>query len=508
MDSVQRYFMGFFMVRITFGIKTFWKVTQIIYVSKFYLYDQNSDKRGLRLIPDLINLFEAIGLFLSYFLQLNLNKRTVLVMCLLLLSNFVLMSQFTIRRELFVSYFSFSVGFSNGISLMMIPFMGFNRYKKQEKGSGKVRKLIQNSFQARLLSLSGIFGLLSLFMAYFLIFITVNEDDMIGQFYDGEDVENFTLAMARYSAISCGFSLLGVLFLNNELPISKEIAGVGLRTEFVNRKNKRSKRSKAASDRISYKIDIKSRDYLKTGTKKSESAKMALLPVSNKPNSNNHNNFYSSEFSSLIRIKHVWFAMFLYFFLALHSVYYDRYYNKPLKNENINEFSTLTNIDDRATNEKYFELSKMFVEILGLLIAGWLFDRFRTLYVAIGWIFFLLVHGILMFFWENFYPLALMFRFFDAPVYVLICFVIIEVFPINYEAVFSMAALGAVVANCLSFYVGYDKKKLDDNEKFILSLVTLLMSMILTMILCTSSTIFKTRIAKNTEELQGKRNIN
>lgn len=508
MDSVQRYFIGFFMVRITFGIKTFWRVTQEIYVSKFYLYDQKPDKRALRLIPDLINLFDAFGLFFSYFLQLNFNKRTVLVMCLLILSNFVLMAQFTIRREIFVTYFSFGVGFCNGISLMMIPFMGFNRYKKQEKESAKGRKPIRDSFQARLLSLSGIFGLLSLLVANLLVFITVNEDEMIGQFYDDLDVANFTRTTAKYSAISCGLCLLGILFLNNELPVARQMIGIGERTDIVNKKVKRNNQSKANSNRISYKIDIKSRS--KTNIKKSESAKTPMLPVSsNRPNNYvnaNSNYLYSSEFSSLIRIKELWFAMALYFFLALHSVYYDRYYNKPLKIENFDQLNLESSFEVRALNEKRFLVAKMLVEIAALYIAGWLFDRFRTLYVAIGWIFGLLAHGILMYFWENFYPLALMFRFFDAPVYLLMCFVIIEVFPINYEAVFSMTALGAVVANCLSFYIGYDRQKLDDTEKFILSLVTLLMSMVLVTIICTSNTIFKTRRANNSEELQDKNN--
>ncbi|OMJ94152.1 hypothetical protein SteCoe_2794 [Stentor coeruleus] len=388
MDSVQRYFIGFFMVRITFGIKTFWRVTQIVYVSKFYLYDQNPDKRGLRLIPDLINLFDAIGLFFSYFLQLKFNKRTVLVICLLSLSNFVLLAQFTIRREIFVIYFSFSLGFSNGISLMMIPFMGFNRYKKQENIRDKGRKPIQTSFQARLLSLSGIFGLLSLLVAYFLIFLTVNEEDMIGQFYDDHDVANFTLTMARYSAFSCGLSLLGVLFLNNELPVAKQMIGVGLRTDIVDKKVKHKNQSKISSDRISYRIDMKSRVYQKTNIKKPKSINNVLLPVSNNIQNKNSNNLYSSEFSSLIRIKEIWIAMALYFFLALHSVYYDRYYNKPLKNENISEINFNSDIEDRVLKEKYFILAKVFVEIIGIYVAGWLFDRFQTFIVAIGWIFF------------------------------------------------------------------------------------------------------------------------
>ncbi|OMJ67811.1 hypothetical protein SteCoe_34933 [Stentor coeruleus] len=452
MVLILRFFVGLIIVRTILGIQTFWSTTEIGYLSKFYLYDQNKGETCLRLIPELINLFTAFGLFMSYFLQRYAKKLMILIISLLILFNSMLILLFINNRIVFTFFFSFSTGFCNGISLMMIPFISLSEGKTQ-------KSLIKTSFLARLISFSGIIGLLSIFVSYFLIFVSVNDHSMIGIYYDDANVSYLSQAITGFSIVSLILGLLGIYLLDIDgiLPQTQHLND--LQTNLITTKPIKNKENKRNQNK-NYKIFVFSNENHESTIEKNDIPSNKNTTFDKKI----HQFTHKLEIFCIFSIKEVWYAILLYFLISLQGFCYARGYY------------------DLSDSGDYL-IFKTFIQMIGLCVFGLLFDNFKPRIIVFIWIFGLILHAIIALFFENLYLCSLVYMFFAISGYVLICKVLFDIFPKNYEAVFSASAIGPLIANFIGFLVWYEGLYLGIYSKFGISMITLIASLIMVLIL-------------------------
>ncbi|OMJ80780.1 hypothetical protein SteCoe_18888 [Stentor coeruleus] len=466
MFLLLKFFLGLIIVRIILGIQTFWPTTEIGYLSKFYLYDQDTKETSLRLIPELINFFTAFGLFISYFLQGYLKKLTILIFCLFILSNSML-----ILLILFTFFFSFSTGFCNGISLMMIPFMSLSNNKNQES-------LIKVSFLARLISLSGIIGLLSIFISYFLIFVSVNDHNMIGKYYNDGNVSYFTQAITGFSIVSLILGLIGIYLLSNKsiLPLND------LKTNLITPKTTENQKTKQNQGK-NYKTFVFSKEHHENIINKNDFLNKKDMTIDENTKQSTH----KLEICCIFRIIEIWYAILLYFLISLQGFCYDRGYYELSDNENYLIFKTL-------------------IQIIGLCAAGLMFDIFNPRIISFIWISGLVLHAIIALFCDDLYLCSFFYMFFVISGYVLICRILFEIFPKNYEATFSVSAIGSLIANFISFFIWYEGIILDTYYKFGVSIISLFVSFIMVYVLTNLKKVYVIETCCD-EWILGKENI-
>lgn len=468
MVLVLKFFIGLALVRIILGIQSFWSTTEIGYLSKFYLYDQNTEETSLRLIPELINFFTAFGLFMSYFLQRYLKKLTILVICLLILCNSMFILLFMNNRALFTFFFSFSAGFCNGISLMMIPFMMLSKDKSLES-------LIKVSFLARLISLSGIIGLLSIFVSYFLLFVSVNDHNMIGKYYDDANVSYFSQAMTGFSIVSLILGLIGVYLLDKNSILVLNQYQNDLQTNLITTKPIKNKENNQKQQK-SYKIIVFTYENHANVINKNDLLNKKGMIIDKNIQQFTH----KLEICCIFRITEIWYAILLYFLISLQGFCYDRGYYE-------------------LSDDGNYLIFKAIVQIFGLCAAGVMFDNFKPRNIAFIWIFGLILHAIIALFCESLYICSLIYMLFIISGYVLICRVLLEIFPKNYEAAFSASAIGPLIANFIGFFVWYEGFMLDTYSKFGVSVGSLLASLMIIFCMTNSKKVYM--IEKNNDQL-------
>ena len=206
MNYKLKYFIGFILIRNVLGVKDFWKAIHHYVLSFFYLYDLSTDAKALGSPTPLILISESIPLILCFYIEKLLGTKKTLTTSVLILAIGFFLCFNTNNLNVFKNFFGISIGVSNGLTLMLVVWPGWNYYYNKK---GIVT------------ALSGVAYLLGYFYVNFIVYgINPDNESQLfirdGFYYDLGMVRGLARALRFYAAIVFFLGLIGILIFKKK----------------------------------------------------------------------------------------------------------------------------------------------------------------------------------------------------------------------------------------------------------------------------------------------------
>ena len=387
MNKVQRYCIGFVVVRAVTGLQNYWMLTKDYHKSRLDLYENESNLRELQLVTTLTTLFQSIGFVCAYEAYKYLRVRSLAMLSILGTIIGYFHSHFVTDVYVFLFIYPATVGFFNGVIAITIVFPLIKIYH------GHIGRALALSRAAFVFGVFQVYGLLEI--------INPNDDYEIIK-AKGESEKWYPPSlMGRFSSVMC-YNLVTTFLMG--------VAGVMIMNTNLKDKN------------------TKLHSHLLQELSKTEKHEVDTLK--------HENPGYIYELMALTVMN---------FVMIFNYTYYENKYNDS---EDYKKHSGLT----------------FAVDIVALLIIGWIFDRFRDHTSKICYTFLILfgVHSLAYTMVEDKFKLYMPFSIMTNSIELVIAMKLIRVSEL--EGVkpkvalkaFSLISIGAAAACLLNLY--YESK--------------------------------------------------